>query len=128
MKIETSDPSAPPLDTTALTVLQNTRRGEILDELSAAIRKVSGAVELTRLPGKVTLTLNVLPSQMPGVDFLDDIAVKIPKAKKYASHFYVDDEGNLFRTDPKQQEMNLRSHDGGAASETNQPLRKVEAN
>lgn len=125
----TNADSTPPIDGTALTVLQNTRRGEILSDLSSAIRQVAGAVTLVGKPGKVTLILNITPSQVDGALVVsDDINVKIPKAPKSASQFYTDGEGNLFRNDPKQQELKLRTVDGGAASETPEPLRKVESN
>lgn len=120
---------SPQIDGTALTVLQNVRKGVCLSDISTAIREVSGAVSLIGKPGCVVIKLNIVPSSVNGALVIqDDITTKIPKAPKSASLFYADSDGNLFREDPKQEELKLRTVEGGAADATSEPLRNVNAN
>lgn len=104
--------NTPAIDGSALTVLQNVRKGQILTDISAALREVSGAVMLVGKPGCVTIKLNISPSSVGGAMVIaDDISTKIPKAPKSSSLFYADKDGNLRRDDPNQIEMQLRTVD-----------------
>lgn len=125
MNTTTTTPDAL-MDSTALTVLQNTRRGEVLNDVGAALREVAGAVMLTGKDGKVTIELAVSKSTIDGALIItDEVKAKVPKSKKPSALFYADDDGNLLREDPKQQTLPLRTVDGGAAAEQPQTLRKV---
>lgn len=119
----------PAVDTAFSSMLQFHRGGEVISDLSEALRAVSGAVMLTGRAGSVTLKVTIKPAAKGGAMVVeDDITTKVPKADKQGSIFFADEAGNLLREDPKQFKLALRVIEGAAPVQPEQ-LRKVgEAN
>lgn len=112
-----------PVDGAFLRTLQSYRNGEILSELSDALRKVNEAVNTAKKPGTITLKVKVTPNG-EAYAYAPEVSVKLPLVAKPAAIFFMDDAFNLVREDPNQQSLPLRSIDGGAEEK---PLKKVEA-
>lgn len=85
-------------------VLQEIRKGNLHAELSLAVQEVVRAVKDTNKAGSVTLTLQIKPlKDNPDVlTVLDDVKVKRPVETRKPSIYFGDDEGNLTRSDPRQ--------------------------
>lgn len=116
----------PEIDGAFLSMVQLHRRGELLSDMSEALREVAGAVTLVGKGGFVTLKLKIDPAAKGGAMVVtDEIKVTLPKAEKSGSVFYVDGQGNLTREDPNQMKMELRVADGGKGKE--EPLRQPAA-
>jgi hypothetical protein len=90
--------------------LHDQRGGVLHSELSEALAEVSQAVMLHNKGGKVTLTISVKPAgNAEHTVFIgDDVKVQVPQAEKPTSMFFVDDEGNVSRRDPRQAELPLK--------------------
>ena len=87
-------------------VLRDLNRGRTHTELSEAMQSLVAAVVETGRKGTLTLTVTISPTGDDGaVKLTDQLAVKTPSFDRAASLFYVDDEHNLSRTDPRQLEM-----------------------
>lgn len=111
--------TAPAIDRTFLNVLENHRNGELLSDVSVAIRKVASAMALTQKGGKVTITLNMKPTTAgDGAAFVmePDIKITEPKMKPAGSIFYCDDDFNLVRENPRQKKLNLREVEPSTAA------------
>lgn len=114
------------VDGAFLRTLQVYRGGEVLSELSDALRKVTEAVASIKKPGLIVLTVRVSPSG-EAYAYEPTVSMKLPTAKKTAALFFLDDEFNLVRDRPGQEELPLRVLDGNAEADHNQPpLKKVE--
>ena len=104
-------------------VLQNQRRGEVLNDAADAIREVTEAVQLVGKPGWVNIRLNIKPAS--GGDsalvVTDDVTTKVPKADKAGSIFYAGENGDLLREDPNQKTLELREVEAPASK----PLREA---
>jgi hypothetical protein len=110
-------PKAPPaeaVDNSFNRVLQDHRKGAVLTEASDALRACVDAVVRMGKPATLTLKLTVHPATRAGVAVVieDDLTTKLPKTKQASSIFFSDDNHNLFREDPRQQEMVLKTIDG----------------
>lgn len=92
----------PEVDGAALAVLMEHRRGEVLSDISQALREVAGAVLLVGKSGTVTIKLKVAVAQGTRNTLVisDEITAKIPKADKQGSIFFADHNNNLVREDP----------------------------
>jgi hypothetical protein len=123
-----SENSQPTIDPAFLQLMQQHRGGECLGDLSAALREVNKAVQLTGKGGSVTLKIKIAPAQNinGAVAVEDDIKTTLPSPQKGGSLFYADENGTLLREDPKQLHMELRQVTGGPADGAIE-LRKVEA-
>lgn len=91
--------------------LQQQARGRTHDELSEALHNLLRAVQETGKGGKVQLTIDVKPlgkGDERQVIVTDSVAVKMPAPKRAETFFFIDDDGNLTRTDPRQPELPLR--------------------
>jgi hypothetical protein len=87
-------------------VLQKIQNGRTHDELSVGMRDLVAAVIETGKAGTLTFTIKVAPSKAEGiVELSDKVDFKPPKFERPASIFFVDDEHNLSRSDPRQQEI-----------------------
>ena len=116
-------PAAPPVDGAFLRSLQNYRKGEILSELSDALRKVNEAVAAAKKPGTITLKVKVSPNG-DAYTYAPEVTVKLPMTPKPAAIFFMDDQFNLVREDPNQQSLPLHAIDGAETS-TETDLKKV---
>lgn len=109
-----NQPEPPPLvDGSFMRTLQSYRKGEILSELSAALRRVTEAVSNTKKPGSITLTVKITPAGEVYA-FMPEVTVKLPREPKLSAMFYLDYQFNLVREDPNQRVLPLRTLDGGA--------------
>lgn len=97
----------PEVDGAILPLLTEHRGGEILTELSAAMRVVAEAVQLIGKSGTITLKLKFAVAQGTSNTLVisDKVTAKLPEAEKRGSIFYVDHNFNLVRNDPNQFEM-----------------------
>jgi hypothetical protein len=108
--------TSPPIDGAFLAMLQQQRRGECMNDLADAVRKLTTAVQLTGRAGDLVLKLTLRPASKGAGNALvieDDIRLKEPKPEQPGSIFFADEDGNLLREDPRQLNMELRTVDGG---------------
>jgi len=103
--------SKPAVDRAFLNVLTNHRGGNLVTDLSAALKQVTAAVQLTGKGGKVTLTMNLKPASAGTAGtlvFEPKIKTTIPETEPAGSIFYADADFNLVREDPNQKTLELR--------------------
>lgn len=129
MKNQSNTSAQPTVDGAFLAVIQQHRRGGAMTDLSEELRKVNEAVQLTGRPGSVVLKLTVKPATQIGgaVVVEDEVTSKLPKTDRAGSIFFVDEDNNLRREDPKQMTMPLSAIPGGAAESKQQPELKESA-
>lgn len=100
-------------DTTAREVrpftkfLHDQRKGGLHEDLGAALADVCAAVVEHDKTGSITLTLKIHPRGDGMVQIHDTIAAKPPAGDKAASMFWVDEHGNVLRSNPAQAELPL---------------------
>lgn len=97
--------------------------GAVMTDLDDALREATKAALDTGAKAKVTLELIITPNgtgagDTPLFKVEEDIKIKKPKRKRPASVYFADDDSNLTRRNPRQEEMKLTSIDGGAISKT----------
>ncbi|ARF62860.1 hypothetical protein B1H20_16790 [Streptomyces violaceoruber] len=85
--------------------LQEQSGGQLHDELSTRLHELIEAVRETGKAGAIALKIDVKP--IAGTDgrtvtVTDTVTSKVPKTERPKSIFFVDDTGNLSRTDPRQ--------------------------
>ncbi|MFD8970499.1 hypothetical protein ACFV0C_36855 [Streptomyces sp. NPDC059568] len=85
--------------------LQEQSSGTLHAELSERLHDLIEAVRETGKAGSLALKIDVKP--IPGTDgrtltVTDTVAAKLPKTERPKSIFFVTDDGNLSRTDPRQ--------------------------
>ena len=97
-------------------ILRDIRKGKAVDEATEAFAEVVRAVSSTGKPGSVTIKLTVKPTQADSAEktLIAEITKKQPMATIQPATFFADDDGNLFRTDPRQAEMPLEQVSGPA--------------
>lgn len=90
------------LDNMAMTILQQTRKGAVIDDFSATIRETVAAVKEAGKKGKVVLTIDISPKDgdTEQVEVSAVVTCKKPKLPSGAAIFYVNDENGLQREDP----------------------------
>jgi hypothetical protein len=87
-------------------VLRDLDGGRVHTELSDALQKLVKAVEDTGKKGTVQFSITVGPSKTEApFEAIPAVVVKLPMPARRASVFYADDDGNLVRRDPRQQEI-----------------------
>lgn len=85
--------------------------GATHDELSQGLHALLDAVRENGKTGSMTLTIKVSPvgrGDERQVIVTDQVVVKKPVGKRPESFFFLDDDGNLTRKDPRQPELPLR--------------------
>lgn len=88
--------------------LQKLRRGQTVRELADALQELIEAVEVTHLPGSLTLTIKVAKSKASGMlEVTDEYRVKKPQEKRAATLLFVTKDMNLSTRDPLQDELPL---------------------
>lgn len=90
-------------------ILREIRKGRPVEEATNALADVVRAVDETGKEGSVTITLKVKPTKHGGPEkqLICEIKAKKPICDIAAAVFFSDDEGDLFRVDPRQEEMQL---------------------
>jgi hypothetical protein len=97
-------------------VLRDIRKGRPVEEASMALADVVRAVDETGKEGSVTIVLKVKPAKHGGPEktLLAEVKAKKPIAEIAPAVFFSDAEGDLFRIDPRQEEMPLGEADPAA--------------
>jgi hypothetical protein len=112
----TSSTSAPPDETEQPQVrpfaafLQDQRKGSLHDELSEQFHQLLAAVKETGKAGTLTLQIKVKPAGKGDNEriLVSDVAVlKAPQVERPESFYFIDEQGNPTRSDPRQQELPL---------------------
>ena len=118
MKNKSNSEAAPAMDRTFLNVLEQHRQGDFVSDISAAIKQVTAAVQLTGKGGCVTLKMNMKPATYGNAIVFEPIVkTTIPETKPAGSIFYADEDFNLVREDPNQKKLPLSEDSAGSALE-----------
>lgn len=90
-----------------LNFIRELRNGATEEELGASLTALVAEVQATELAGSLVFTVKIAPNKgIDGMVFItDEIKINSPKRHRSSSLFYVDDNKNLVRNDPRQ--MNL---------------------
>jgi hypothetical protein len=94
-------------------VLRQIRKGAPVEEATYALADIVRAVDETGKPGVITLTLTVKPAKHGGPEktIIAEVRAKKPRADIAPAVFFSNEEGDLVRVDPRQEEMELREAD-----------------
>lgn len=100
--------------------------GKVLADLDDALRECTRQVGSTQKKGRVTLHLTIVPNGVgqgdtPLYKVEDDIKVTLPKKSRQPSVFFADDDSNLTRRNPKQEEISFKSVQGGSDKDAPTP-------
>jgi hypothetical protein len=86
--------------------LAEMRKGRTLTELSTELESLIKAVRETGKKGELTLKLKVTPDSEGTICLVEDqVSVKTPKMDKASTTFFITDDNQLSRSDPRQEEM-----------------------
>lgn len=93
-----------------LKTLQGVRQGAVIDELNQKLYDLGLAVRSTGRAGELVLKLKLAPIDQSGLTLHieDTVVVKEPKLSKGKTVFFVTDDGQLVRNDPRQKSLELR--------------------
>lgn len=119
---------APSVDRAFLNIIEAHKQGRIISDVSAALKQVTAAVQLTGKGGSVSLTMKIAPASKGDAGtlvFLPKVKTSVPEAEIPGSIFYADEDFNLVREDPNQKMMDLKVAEPAPAVAT--PLKKVGA-
>jgi len=106
-KMETTQTEKTPINS-IFTLLQNQRAGSCQDELSQKLAELTTSVRNLGRKGKLTLEITVAPLSRGGgmaVTITDKIRLSAPVQEPETSIFFVGDNGELSRNDPRQREL-----------------------
>ncbi|MFE2998704.1 hypothetical protein ACFXG4_27340 [Nocardia sp. NPDC059246] len=82
------------------------RRGAVANEMSEAMHELIAAVQDTRKPGSITLTIKAsIQKNHSALSIADVVTKKIPTRPRPESLWFVDANGNPTRSDPSQLEF-----------------------
>ena len=84
--------------------------GDVEQELSGKLTELVAAVKLVQKKGSMTVTLNVKPATKGGAEIVfvtDEIKSKVPEFDRASTLFFIDDENQLRRQDPRQSTINF---------------------
>jgi len=85
--------------------------GATVAEFAAALAALNAAVRDVGKGGEITLTISVTPASKGNTDVVmvrSKVKAKLPEASRRQTVFYLDDDNQLVRNDPKQQTLPLR--------------------
>jgi hypothetical protein len=112
MKKNTPSEAAPGIDRSFLNIIEAHKNGRVITDISAALKQVTSAVQLTGKGGTVTLTMAIAPASKGDAGtlvFLPKVKTKIPESEVPGSIFYADGDFNLVREDPNQAKLDLKT-------------------
>lgn len=124
--MDNKNESAPATDKAFLNIISAHKQGSIITAVSAALKQVTAAVQLTRKAGSVTLTMKINPATKGDAStlvFIPKVDMNVPEAEAPGSIFYADADFNLVREDPNQAVLPLKE----VAASAPVQLREVEA-
>jgi len=86
--------------------------GKVLTDLDDALREVTRSVNDSQKKGKLTLELVIMPNglgagETPLFKLDEKVKVTLPKKPRPSQSFFADEENNLTRRNPNQDEMKL---------------------
>lgn len=110
------------VDGAFLRSIQEYKGGETLTELSDAIRSAVEAVKRVGKGATVSLDIWIEPTGANAVSFAAEVSTKLPKDPPFKGVFFYDDNNNLFRNNPTQPDLALKTVEGTQSAET---LQKV---
>ena len=101
-------------------MLAGMKRGAVLSDLDDTLKEVLLAINDTGKAGEVVLKIKITPDGKSDVDspmyaVTETIAVKKPRKSRGVAKFFGDEDGNLMRNDPRQQEMKFGEIEGGTS-------------
>lgn len=99
---KTSKPGVQPI--TFIGFLQSNRRGEIPAEADAAMTDILAALREHGGKAKLTLTMNFSFTKSGQIEIKPDLKIEKPRRAMSSGLYFADDDGNLTRTDPNQQD------------------------
>lgn len=111
------------IDGAFLRALQEHKQGDVLTELSVRMREAVAAARRIGKPAALSLEVKFTPNGN-AIAFSAEVKAKLPREADYAGIFFPDEVGNLFRNDPLQQTMELKTVEVPAQT---QELRKAVA-
>lgn len=85
--------------------------GATVAEFAAALQKLTASVREVGKSGSLTLTVKVAPASKGATDVVtvqSQVRAKLPEAERRIAIFYVTDDNQLVRNDPKQELLPLR--------------------
>lgn len=108
-----------PLSGTFVSLISTMDHGQVAADIDDALRAATQAAEETGAKAKVTLELTIIPNGVGAGDtplFKVEAKPKItlPQKARTPQNFFKDDDGNLTRRNPRQEEMKLTAMEGGA--------------
>lgn len=122
--------TAPALSGVFLNSIATMNDGDVVNDIDDALRQAVRAALTTAKKARVTIKLDIVPAGdgvggTPLFKVIDDIEVKLPKkSRTKAPVFFADDDCNLTRRNPKQEEMRLEAIEGGGGGKiTREDLR-----
>lgn len=94
-----------------INALMDAQNGRVVDNINEKARELMDAVRKVAAKGKLTLTMTIVPSKlemghevsMVEIDF--DVEVKKPTFPPGKAVFFVADNGDLTRNDPRQDDL-----------------------
>lgn len=94
-------------------LLREHRGGATHDDLTEALHSVVEAVAAEGKAGSLTLKITIKPASSKGSALLvtDEIKATLPKETRESSIFFVSEDNNLVREDPRQHKLPLRTLD-----------------
>jgi len=84
------------------------RRGFALNKASTKLREALIASRDTGAKSTVTVTVNITPAEDDQMTISIQAVNKLPDEKLPGGTFWVDDDGNLMTSDPRQKELPIR--------------------
>lgn len=93
-----------------INTLTEQRKGKFAIEAAEKLAAVIKACRATGKKGKLVITLTIRPTATEMM-LSDNVKPVCPEADAAASVFYDDEDGNLSRTDPNQEELPLNTVD-----------------
>jgi hypothetical protein len=95
----------------ATDILREIAGGELVDELGDSIRDLNTAIEAAQKGGSITLKIDIKPAGRGSgaLEVSYNITTKKPQLAARASIMFGTPEGDLLATDPRQQQLDLKS-------------------
>jgi hypothetical protein len=116
--MDKKDTPAAPVAGTFVNIVTALDRGAVIADLDDLMREATRSAQNAASKSKVTLELTIIPNGTGAGDtplFKVEAKCKItaPQTSRQPSNFFVDDDGNLSRRNPRQDEIKFEARDGG---------------
>lgn len=87
--------------------LRDIRGGALLEDLTASLAELLGAIQTTDKGGSLTLRLTIKPTKGLALEIEDDISLKKPELAKPSTLLFPTVDGNLQLQNPMQKSLDL---------------------